>query len=337
MSSETSNDTPVAEQAEMPVKQDRFDNLQDAMMALGSTNTEIEEPQQDEEVEETEESEDISEEEDDGLQEDEEAEEEVTEAEEGEDEEPLEPISYDPARVITLEDGTQTTLEDLVGGNLRQADYTRKTEALAEERRAVEEIKTQASARGEEIQHTFDGLIEFLEGIIPPEPSLELLSVNQEEYLRQQAIRKSFADELSSVLSRKRDAQGQVDAMKEADLEQLRTTEAKKLVDEMPMLADPMKMTSFQESVSKTAVELGFAKEEIDAVVDHRLLRLVHLAGVGKRSLENQENARRRIKTKAQTPAAKKPAARRAPSANKKAMRALSQSGSIQDAMKIDF
>ena len=175
---------------------------------------------------------------------------------------------------------------------------------------------------------------------MPPEPSLELLGHNQGEYLRQQAIRKSFTDELSAVLNNQANASNQTAAINQADAQMLRKAEDKKLVEVMPTLVDEMRMASFKEGVQKTALSFGFTEQEIGAVVDHRLLHLVHLAGVGKRSIENSKNARRRIERKAATPAEAKPVTKNAPrktSNNGKAMRRLSQSGSIEDAMMVDF
>jgi hypothetical protein len=340
-----SEDKATPEQAEVSQAEDRtYGSLEEAMGALdvmdddgeidaGNDTTEADQPDPDTETEET----------DDGLQEDE-AEEEVTEDEEeepGDDEaEDIAPLDYDPSRKVTLEDGTEATLEELVNGNLRQADYTRKTEALAEERREIQAIREQSNARAEEITQTYDGLVEFLQGIIPPEPSLELLGHDQQEYLRQQAIRKSFTDELSTVLQQQTEAKARAAQVDPGEIERIRKAEANKLVEVMPMLSDPMKMDQFTDNVKKTAIDLGFTADEIGSTLDHRLLRLVHLAGIGKRSLENQENARRRIKEKSATPATKKPAASPSPTArqqNKKAMRRLAQTGSIQDAMAIDF
>ena len=335
----TSHEQAVHEQAGTAATEDRtYGTLEDAMQALTAHNTEnddLEAPEDNGITDPDQPDDDDDTAEDNSEQEDGEA-----EPDEGDDlDEDITPLAFDPTRKITLEDGTEATLEELVNGNLRQADYTRKTEAVAEERREVQEIRAATDARAEEITRTYDGLVEFLKGILPPEPSLELLGQDQQEYLRQQAIRKSFTDELNTVLSKQAQAQSMMHQENGAELERMRTAEAKKLVEAMPMLADPMKMGQFTDNVKKTAIELGFSEAEIGATVDHRLLRLVHLAGIGKRSLENQENARRRIKAKSATPAAKKPqAATPAPNQkNAKAMRRLSKTGSIQDAMQIDF
>lgn len=330
----------IAEQA-LPEK---FDNFEEAMKALGDdTNSEaIEEAEdttkqdQPEDVEDEEVDQEEAEE-DEGLLEEDESSDDA----DGDDlEEDISVIDYDPSVRVTLDDGTESTLEDLVKGNLRQSDYTRKTETLAEERRELEDVKSATHERSAEIQRTYQGLVEFLQGIMPPEPSLELLGRDQAEYLRQQAIRKSFTDELSGVLHRQSEAGAQAQSLSESDLANARQAEEKKLVDVMPMLNDELRMTSFKEGVNKTAQEFGFSEAEISAVFDHRLLHLVHLAGVGKRSIENGKSARRRIERKVSTPAEKKVAKTTQPSKasnNGKAMRKLSQSGSIEDAMMVSF
>lgn len=343
----TSHDPATPEQADTVATEDRtYGSLEDAMSALKALETDdaegddLDTTQSDQPEAEADPETDTEDESDDVQEEEAEEEVEAEAEEEGDDrEEDIEPLTYDPSRTVTLEDGTEATLEELVNGNLRQADYTRKTEALAEERREVQGIREASDQRAEEINRTYDGLVEFLQSILPPEPSMELLGQDQAEYLRQQAIRKSFTDELSTVLQKQAEAQSMAQSQNGEELERIRTAEAKKLVDVMPMLSDPMKMGQFTDNVKKTAIDLGFSENEIGATVDHRLLRLVHLAGIGKRSLENQENARRRIKNKPATPAAKKPKATApAPSQkNVKAMRRLSKTGSIQDAMQIDF
>ena len=335
----TSHEQAVHEQAGTAATEDRtYGTLEDAMQALTAHNTEnddLEAPEDNGITDPDQPDDDDDTAEDNSEQEDGEA-----EPDEGDDlDEDITPLAFDPTRKITLEDGTEATLEELVNGNLRQADYTRKTEALAEERREIRSIREASDQRAEEITRTYDGLVELLHSILPPEPSLELLGQDQQEYLRQQAIRKSFTDELNGVLSKQAEAQSLAMKDSAAQLERIRNTEAKKLVDVMPMLSDPMKMEQFTDNVKKTAIELGFSENEIGATVDHRLLRLVHLAGIGKRSLDNQQNAQRRIKRKPATPASKRPVTSDpAPNQkNAKAMRRLSKTGSIQDAMQIDF
>jgi len=67
-----------------------------------------------------------------------------SEAEEGVDEggysepRPIEELIEEPDHLFETEDGTKVTLEDAKAGYLRQADYTKKTQAIAEERKKIE-------------------------------------------------------------------------------------------------------------------------------------------------------------------------------------------------------
>jgi len=49
--------------------------------------------------------------------------------------------SFDDNAEIELEDGVKTTLKELKGGYLRQSDYTKKTQELAEQRKELETFK----------------------------------------------------------------------------------------------------------------------------------------------------------------------------------------------------
>ena len=65
--------------------------------------------------------------------------EELDEQYEDDDEDDLEEVSVvelDIDTPVTLQDGTQVTLAELKAGQLRQSDYTKKTQALAEERKS---------------------------------------------------------------------------------------------------------------------------------------------------------------------------------------------------------
>lgn len=183
MSLDTSQPTPTPEQAETPIQENQsYGTLEDAMEALdgvelGNINQSGEDTTEPDQLETEAETEDETDE-----LEEEETSEEVEEEGEDQDED-IEPLDYDPTRKVTLEDGTEASLEELVNGNLRQADYTRKTEALAEERRALDNVKAEVTVKSEEINRTYEGLIEFLQGIVPPEPSLELLGVDQLSWL----------------------------------------------------------------------------------------------------------------------------------------------------------
>ena len=140
--------------------------------------------------------------------------------------------------------------------------------------------------------------------------------------------------ELQKLFDIQKDVDGHKTETSGKDAEAYRTEQAASLVKAMPHLSDPVKRAAFDREVAATAQEFGFSADEIAATADSRILQMVHYARIGKRSEQNRNNAKRRVQTPMKGKA--RPSAT-TPKANPKAMQRLSKSGSIHDAMEIDF
>lgn len=314
-------DTVSEEQAPVEVEQDReYDNLDDAAAALKDMEEgpDEEEPTEPEEPEETEADEDEAEEEtDDGDEE---------ESEAGD-------------AVVTLPDGETMTVSELMelrGNGLRQADYTAKTTELAQQRKALEAERGQYAERLQFAETAMQNLAGYLEGLIPPEPSLQLAQSDPSSYQYQRALRESAIGELQKLVQMKGGIDQHKGQASEADQHRYREAEQAKLVKAMPHLSDPLKRTAFDQAVKETAIEFGFSEQEAAGVADARVLQLVHYARLGKRAEHNRNNAKKRVETPKQGKA--KPAQQTASDQrNREAMRRLSKTGSYEDALKVDF
>lgn len=118
-------------------------------------------PEEDtEEAQETEET-------DDGEGGDEDTPEDVDPEDDAEDQPDEAPQEAAEDAVVKLPDGEETTVGELIRGQLRQADYSRKTAEVAEQRRSVE-------AQAQRIAQINERLIAGLESLIPPPPDPSL-------------------------------------------------------------------------------------------------------------------------------------------------------------------
>lgn len=240
--------------------------------------------------------------------------------------------------VITLPDGETLTIdefEEIRGNSLRAADYTRKTTELAEERKSVATERETVAKRSQHLETAFQGLVQYLEGIVPPEPALDLARTNPNEYQYQKALRQQSLAEIAPLIQMKEDAQtGQAQVSTEEKARYVEK-ESAALVKAMPHLSDPIKRTAFDKAIKKTALEFGFSEADAQNTVDHRLLQVMHYARLGKVAETNRKNATRRVETA--KPGRSKPASNVQSSESARAMKRLAKSGSIEDAMKIDF
>ena len=255
---------------------------------------------------------------------------------EPEGEEPdAEPAAEDDSVLVALGGDEKVTLKELKAGYFRQKDYTQKTTEVAQERKAVEATKAALAERNAVLETALQNLGGYLQGLIPPEPPLQLAQTDPGRYQYQRALRESAIAEFGQLVS----IRGQVDAhnqtVSEAEFREYRDREQAALVKAMPALADPVKRVAFDQSINATAKAFGFTDEEIDSTLDHRMLRVVHFARLGRKAEENRNNAKKRIETPRMGKAT--PAVAPVNVANKKAMHALTKSGNWKDALRVDF
>jgi hypothetical protein len=176
-------------------------------------------------------------------------------------------------------DGEKLTLEEIKQSRLRQADYTRKTQQLADDRKKIEseaaaERETLAQAREQYLNS-----LKVVEGMLagPQEPDWEKVKAEDPEgYL----VRKDEWRTQQDALAKVRAKIGEVDAEKQRDAEKrwnaLVADEQHKLRAAMPELADPEKGPMLRDQMFKTAQEAyGFARNELLQVVDHRALLIL--------------------------------------------------------------
>jgi len=237
---------------------------------------------------------------------------------------------------VILGDGATVALGELKKGYFRQKDYTHKTEALAKERQAVEALREDYGRYRASIEDVQQRVLAFLQSAVPPEPDPTLAQSNPNEYQYQLALRNHALGELQQFYATN-DAVGdnvsQVDA---AEIERYRSQENDKLLAAMPALKEPGRKAAFDGANRKTALAFGFSEAEIDTTADHRILQLVHYARLGKQAEHNRKHAKRRLAEKPSRGTRAALAASK-PNKNRDAMRRLQQTGTLEDAMQVDF
>ena len=214
-------------------------------------------------AEETEEAEDI-------LQADESEEDETEAAEEAEEVvEAVEPQTY---RVRVGDDEVDLTLDELQSGYMRQSDYTRKTQQVAEGRKQAEaELQALEAQR----QSYAEQLAAVEAALQQSEPSEEYWTHLQEndpiEFLSQKEAYRSRQDALALAKTEKERVQQEQMAAYEAQAQERLKQEGQKLLEAIPEWRDPDTMQREKNAVYTYANRhLGFSPEELKNASDHR-------------------------------------------------------------------
>lgn len=252
--------------------------------------------------------------------------------EDGEGDEP----DPDADTVVTLADGTEVSLKELKGGYLRQGDYQKKTQELANQRKEADtklsklvEQETAFSRQHNQLQTTLDGLVDYLANRLPEEPSTTLAMTNPAEYTRQKAIYESAVGELQTILAAKQQVGVQGQQFNVQQYQKRLEAENDALEAAFPHIKNAEKRDSFNKEVLETAVELGFTPEEFGTVVDHRLLKLGYFARIGLKAIEQRKAGKKKLEN---APALKSGNNRPSVNPANKALQSFKKTGSVDAA-----
>lgn len=183
------------------------------------------------------------------------------------------PHAGDEARV-TLDDGTETTVGELKRNTLFQRDYTRKTQELAEQRRAVEDQQTGLGDFAEALADERALLLSAAQAILPEQPHPELMETDPVGYMQAKAEFDRKMQAVNDLMQSQQAEQGVLSAQAQQMDHELRAAEAQKLMQSMPELNNREAYQQYwSDAVEVMGQEYGFTPAELDGAVDHRLYK----------------------------------------------------------------
>jgi len=264
-----------------------------------------------------------------------ESEEESEESVEGEEEEAEEEAPRDEKFTVKV-DGKEfeVTKDELVRGYQREADYTRKTQKLAEERRQVESEFEQVRAEREQYAQVLGQLQQKLQEFSPAEPDWDKLEAEDPvEYARQWTHYQRRQQQQQAIIQE----QARLTALQQAEQEkQIRAVlaeEVVKLKDAIPDWKDSEKAKKERSDLLEYGKKLGFNETELNGITDSRAVVALYKAWKFDQLMSKKPEMTAKIKK-----APKLVAPGSAGSMNSKtqsqntAKKRLAQSGSVKDA-----
>lgn len=233
------------------------------------------------------------------------------------------------AETIELPDGTKVDREEVVKGYLRQSDYTRKATEVAEQRKSLE-------AENQRLNGITEAFIDHLSKMIPAPPDASLAHKDPNAYTRQKAAHESAVQQVQQIVQIGEQAKQVGETLSQQDRQRRVAEENAKLAEKFPETSNPKGREAFFSAAADAAEAVGFDMDELQAVDDHRLFALAHYAHIGMKAQEAKTKAKQKA-AKAPPASPNKPATNRKPNRNREAMARLRKTGSIRDALKVDF
>lgn len=196
------------------------------------------------------------------------------EADEDEDEDDAdeEPEDFDDwDRVIDLGE-EKVTLRELRDRGLRQSDYTRKTQVLADERREVDAARDEYR-KNLEVLH---GVLEKAKG--PEVDWAKLAREDPQEYAAKRAEHDEIQRQQQQVEAEHQRVVGEQKAKYLREKQARIDAETRKLVEALPSWKEPKVAEKEQAAMIDYAMKMGFTAEDLDTVEDHRVFVMLHKA-----------------------------------------------------------
>jgi hypothetical protein len=232
--------------------------------------------------------------------------------------------------VVTMADGSKMKVADLIQGQLRQSDYTRKAQEVATQRKTLET----ESKRLESISQAF---IDHLSSLVPDAPEAALAYQDPAKFMQQKAIHEAALAKVQELVKIGEQPKAIADGLTKQQRAEKLAEENRMLAEKFPATAQREGRDKFFSDVAATAEQVGFSLDELGSVTDHRIFAALHYATLGMKAERAREAARAKV-SNVPPVAPKRPGqGAKAPTGNAEAMKRLNRSGSIRDALAIDW
>jgi len=252
-----------------------------------TANEETDTPVDEEVVEETQEAEEVEEETPEPESEEEEEEgqvEEETEEEVAEEEEETEIVAEEDLKYTIKVDGKdyEVDIEELKNGYQRQADYTRKSQALAEQRKETEQIQSERMQLEQERQMYANGLQMLQEqqaAKLNDFDSVDWEALKAEDpyqYMIKKDEYRDAQERVSNVVAEQQAVQQEQARQAQQARAHFVQQEYTRLTEALPEWND--KDSTIKKDIQEYATSVGFRPDEISQLADHRSVLIIKKA-----------------------------------------------------------
>lgn len=182
--------------------------------------------------------------------------------------------------VTVLVDGkpvelTKAQIAEAHKSGLRQADYTKKTTELAEQRKAAEAETVKARDERNQYMHGLQRAQAVLESQLQEQQQIDwqaLLEADPVEYLKQQHLAQTRQAQLQQTYQQRQHLEATAQAEQASALKAHAESQREELIAKIPEWKDPEKMKAGATELREYLKTQGLTEQEIYSVIDHRAI-----------------------------------------------------------------
>lgn len=174
----------------------------------------------------------------------------------------------------------EVTLDELIKSYQLGTDYTKKSQAVAEERKAVESER-QAVQEAKQMRDTYAQRLEMIEQMLQPQQEENLDYLKETDpigYSVKVAEMVQREKQLASVQAERYRINQQQEQDRQAQMQHVVAEEMQKLSAYIPEFTDPAKGETIRNDIRAFAKQVGFSDNELAAVYDSRAVLTLYKA-----------------------------------------------------------
>ena len=266
-----------------------------------------------------------------------EAQAEESEDEQGEEvqEEVQEPQRF---RVKVDNEELEVDLDELIKGYSRTSDYTKKTQSLAEQRKAVESERTKIDEAAK-LRDTYAQRLQVIEQMLT-QPTEDLTALKDNDpvgYAIKVAENMEREKQLQAVRAERESVQARQVAENQERLKSHIAQEAERLRSAIPDFSDEVKGEVIRKEIRDYAKSVGWSDQELSQVYDHRAVLTLYRAMQFDKLQKSKPAVQKRVAEapKSLTPGVGSPRLDKDGEMVKKLTKQLKQTGRPRDAAKL--
>lgn len=170
---------------------------------------------------------------------------------------------------------TKAQIAEAHKSGLRQADYTKKTQEIAEQRKAAEQETAKARAERDQYSQGLQRAAAMLEGQLQEQQNIDwqkLLESDPVEYLKQQHLAQTRQAQLQQTYQQQQAIQAQAKVEHDAALKTHVESQRAELIAKIPEWKDEAKLKAGATELREYLKTQGLSEQEIYSVTDHRAI-----------------------------------------------------------------
>lgn len=204
---------------------------------------------------------------------------------------PTDEIRYFTVKVDGKE--IQVPEDEVILGYQRQADYTRKTSAISEQRKAIE---AEAHAVAQERAYYASQLAQLAQSFqLPPEPDYKLAQSDPLGYVQARAQWEAQARQYQAVQQEQQRLAQQTANDQQQHYQRHLQSEMEKLTEVLPTWKDPARAKAEKAELTAYLRDAGYSDDEIGSATDHRAIVLARKAAAYDKLMSSKATVEQKV------------------------------------------